>query len=353
MYNRIAIENRRKNTINLGIIIFIFLIGILFVRVINVLRNSNERGSFAYVQLLNFGMPVLEAETYNEEDFAENKLSIKRVMLEALGISNISPLKIIGGELSVYKSGLSEEVTSNNSSFNPFIINESTIKSKKGTEVAENIQQVNGVVNEALKKPLNTAVPEVLIYHTHTSEAFGGVTPDSSDTNTNIVGVGEALRKELEENYGISVLHDTTNHSQSYNGCYNRSRETVTRYLEKYGDFKLIIDLHRDSVDNKNAVTANYNGENLAKIMFVNTRNSSRYNKNCEITRQLYNKANELFPGITRDIYTYNSGMVAFNQDLSDNSILIECGSNTNTMEEAVNSTKYIARIIAEVLSTR
>lgn len=353
MYNKIAIEYRRKNTLNVGILIFILLIGILFFRVINILRNSNERGGFAYVQLLNFGMPVIEAETYNEEDFAENKLSIKRVVLEALGISNISPLKIISGELSIYKPGLSNEVSSNNSGFNPFIINESTIKTKEVKEVAENKPALNNVVNEALKKPLNTAVPEVLIYHTHTSEAFGGVTSDSSDASTNVVGVGEALRKELEDNYGISVIHDTTNHSQSYNGCYNRSRETVSRYLQKYGDFKLIIDLHRDSVENKNAVTANCNGENLAKIMFVNTRNSSRYDKNREITTELYNKANELFPGITRDIYTYNSGMVAFNQDLSDNSILIECGSNTNTMEEAVNSTKYIARVIAEVLNKK
>lgn len=347
MYKRVTLENEKSGTLNIGIIIFIILISIFFIRVFQVLRNSNERGGFAYVQLLNFGMPVIESQAYNEEDYVENNLSIKRVCLEALGLADISPSSIIGGELSILKDGLSDNTVVSNQSFNPFVINENTIsRSSQNTEVA----QVSGVVNEALKKPLNAAVPEVLIYHTHTSEAFGGGSTDSGDTNTNVVGVGEALKKELEEEYGISVIHDTTDHSQSYNGCYNRSRETVSRYLEKYGDFKLIIDLHRDSVDNKNAVTGNINGMNVAKIMFVTTKNSSRYAKNQAVTEGLYNKANEIFPGITRSIYTYNSGMLAFNQDLSDNSVLIEVGSNVNSMDEAVNSSKCIARVIAEYL---
>ena len=113
----------------------------------------------------------------------------------------------------------------------------------------------------------------------------------------------------------------------------------------------MIIDLHRDSVSNKNAVTANINGENVAKIMFVNAKNSSRYAKNAQLAQALQDKANELYPGFARSIYTYNSGILAFNQDLSDNSVLIECGSNVNTMDEAKNSAKYIARIIAEYLN--
>ena len=69
--------------------------------------------------------------------------------------------------------------------------------------------------------------------------------------DTNVVGVGDVLANELEENYGISVIHDKTNHCISYNDSYTRSGETVDKYLQEYGDFKMIIHLHRDSLDDK------------------------------------------------------------------------------------------------------
>ena len=85
--------------------------------------------------------------------------------------------------------------------------------------------------------------------------------------------------------------------------------------------------------------------------MFVNARNSSRYQKNQEVTKYFNDKMNELFPTVSRGIYTYKKGILSFNQDLSDNSILIECGSNINSISEAKNTAKLIARIIAEFLN--
>ena len=113
----------------------------------------------------------------------------------------------------------------------------------------------------------------------------------------------------------------------------------------------MIIDLHRDSSSNKNTITTTINGENYARVMFVNARNSSRYQKNQEVTKYFNDKMNELFPTVSRGIYTYKKGILSFNQDLSDNSILIECGSNINSISEAKNTAKLIARIIAEFLN--
>ena len=311
-------------------------------RVINILSSSNERGGLAYVQLLNFGMPIVESEVYNEEDYVENKQSIKMVCLEALGLQEINSFKILSEEVSFFQQGLdlkNSRGTVAAVTLTPFIINETSIV------------KVDHVEDDSLKKKIDHTKPEVLIYHTHTSEGYAEESPDTDNAAFNVVGVGDELMEELENNYGISVIHDKTNHSASYIGCYERSNATVKKYLDQYGDFKLIIDLHRDSIDNKSAVTLNINNENAAKIMLVNAKNSSKYAENKELSDFFYNKTNELFPGLIRNTYTYRSGIYAFNQSLSDNSVLIEWGSVVNNSEESKNTAKYVARIIAEYIN--
>lgn len=347
MYERVVENYNKKESINLGLIIFLLLIGIFFYRIMNVLSESTERGGFAYVQILNFTLPVLEIEAYNEEDYAENNLSIKRVCLEALGLESISSIDILSDEVGYFNILFKEDNIVADNYVTPFVINENTIE--RGENIEGNSTVGIDNIDQSLVKPLDNTKPEVLIYHTHTTEAFNG-NVTSEDSNYNIVGVGDSLKKELEK-YGISVLHDTTNHYESYNGCYDRSNTTVRNYLNQYGDFKLIIDLHRDSAKNKELVTTTINGENVAKIMFVNTKNSSRYSENCIVVEGLTDIFNADYPNFMRSTLTYEHGILAFNQDLSNNSILIECGSYVNSIDEAINSTKYIANAIAKYLN--
>jgi Stage II sporulation protein P (SpoIIP). len=122
------------------------------------------------------------------------------------------------------------------------------------------------------KKALNKDKPEILIYHTHTSESFGENGNYNDDPKKNIVDVGEELKAELENNYGISVIHDTTVHNNDFNRSYYKSRETVDKYMKKYGDFKLVIDMHRDALYSRSSITTKMNGENVTKVMFVLTK---------------------------------------------------------------------------------
>ena len=149
------------------------------------------------------------------------------------------------------------------------------------------------------------------------------------------------------------MIHDKTIHDTSYNDCYGRSRETLQSYLNQYGDFKLIIDLHRDSSENRNAVATEINGESLARIMFVTAGNSERYYENVAIVNDFISIANRLFPSILRStsIFEYDAGQRAFNLSLSDNVIILEDGSIANTAHEAKLTAKYVARIIAEYIN--
>ena len=289
-------------------------------------------------------MPLIESEIYDEGAYSENNLSVKAVCLEALGLSNIDNFFIVNNEVNYYKQGFSEGSDVKALVLNPFNINDNTVLK---------VDNNSNASDDSLKKTLDQSKVEVLIYHSHTTENYAEAGKDTLDENYSVVGVGNEVTRELEENYGIAVIHDKTNHSVSYNNSYDRSNETVNRYLQKYGNFKIIIDIHRDSVANKSAVTTNINGESLAKIMFVTAKNSSRYSKNQALVDELYNKANVLFPGLTKPTYTYNRGINGFNLGLSDGSLLIECGSDNNTSAEAQGSGRYIARLIAEYINKK
>lgn len=360
MYVETLGRKRSRPQVNYIVVIFFAIILFFSIRVINVLKDSSERGGFAYVQLLNFGMPLVETEVYNEGAYAENKLSLKNACIEAAGLSNLNKFQLISNEVVLYNPSIVTGLEVKNSSegqeaektISTININDFNLPENAITKVESNLG-ASKAYDPSLKKVLDPSKVEVLLYHTHTTENYAETSRDTLDERYSVVGVGNAIEEELENNYGISVIHDKTNHSVSYNDSYKRSNETVNSYLKKYGDFKIIIDLHRDSVPNKAAVTTNINGENLATLMFVIAENSSRYPKNKALAEEFLNKSNKLFPGLTKKIYTYHRGINAFNENLSDNSMLIECGSNVNTSAEAQNSGRYIARLIAEHINRK
>ncbi|WP_297427181.1 stage II sporulation protein P [Clostridium sp.] len=333
--------------INIGLIILIVFISILFIRLGNVLNNNKERGAFAYVQLLNLGMPIIESQVYDEGTYAENKISLKNVCLQVLGLNNLSYKGIIENEISLFNAGENGSGNKSTFSFNPFQISDDSIQKLSVNNDSKNTK----IYDPSLKKEINKSKPEVLIYHSHTTENYNASEPDSLNEDTNVVGVGDVLANELEENYGISVIHDKTNHCISYNDSYTRSGETVDKYLKQYGDFKMIIDLHRDSVEDKAATTTEVDGMSASKIMFVNAENSTRYAKNKELTEKVFNKTAELFPTLPIKILTYHRGKNAFNQSKSDGCLLFEIGSNTNTPEESKVTAECMARVIAEILN--
>jgi stage II sporulation protein P len=332
--------------INIGILVLTLILIILFIRLGNSLNNHRERGAFAYVQLLNLGMPIIESQVYDEGNYAENKISLKNVCFEVLGLNNLSYKGIIQNEISITNDLGNEDIKST-FTFNPFKVSEDSISKLPLDNDSKNTK----IYDPSLKKEINKSKPEVLIYHSHTTENYNAAEPESSDENTNVVGVGDVITKELEDNYGISVIHDKTNHCISYNDSYTRSGETVDKYLKQYGDFKMIIDLHRDSIEDKSITTTEVYGMSASKIMFVNAKNSTRYDKNKELTEKVFNKTSELFPGLPTKIFTYNRGKNAFNQSKSDGCLLFEIGSHTNTPDESKVTAECMARVIAEIIN--
>ena len=344
--------NKRNKEINISIEYIFILLSILFI----LFKGwsyyfKNTENIINHVKLLNFNIPYIETQIYKDSDYV-SETSIKDIVMGGLNIKNIDIYKIVGKEVSIFKSFLGDfsvkEVKDNG--FQAFSLNNNSIYRMTEEEIAE-LKQISEAYDESLKKVLNNTKPEVLIFHTHTTENYVERESHTLDTDFSVVGAGEVLAKELEEGYGISVIHDKTNHSVSYNDSYLRSHETLKKYMDEYGDFKLIIDLHRDSVEKKDLVTIKINDKSLAKLMFVNAENSDNYEANTELSNNLLEISNELFPDLFRKTLVYPSGATAINHQLSDNMVLLETGSHINSAQEAKLSAKYFARIIAEHLN--
>lgn len=321
--------------------------------------SGNINRNMIFVQILNYTLPVVKATSFNEEDMAEKGITVEQVALGMAGLNLKNPMSVVSKELSFINLDSLEGKDKLNIDFNHFKLDDKQIakdteKTDSGSNDGLNLQnKVVNVSDSKLKKTLNTSKPEVLIYHTHTSESYKPGEAISSDNSQNVCSVGDALVSELQSNYGISAINDTTVHdAEAYTQSYARSVVTLDKYLKQYRDFKLIIDLHRDSVDdNKKVVTTKMNGENVAKISLVMAKKNPHFDKNMALANRIMESCNKNFPGFCRGVIYYNYGTRYFNQDRSNNAILVEVGADVNTTDEAKASAKYLARAIAESIS--
>ncbi len=359
--------NRKKHGISIGYIVLLALMIIFFIRAGSVVNSYRERGGLAYVQLLNYSMPVVKTQIYDSTAYRENKVTIKRVVVEALGLNKITTYGIIGNEVSFFSN--INKVDSNGvldsgskptfNLFEPYVVKEESIARVTEEELAE-LNKTSAAYDPSLKKTLDEANVEILIYHTHTHEGFAESGADTEQEDFSVVGVGEVLAQELEEGYGISVIHDKTVHDTSpYDQSYYRSGPTVQSYLDQFPNLKFVIDLHRNSGPSKDRTTVEINGQSLARIMFVTSQASPYYTEMMQAVNQMISTSEELFPGLLADgnngvgLYEYPRGSNNFNQALSPACILTEFGTELNTAQEAKLSAKYLARLIAEYLNSK
>lgn len=200
--------------------------------------------------------------------------------------------------------------------------------------------------------------PQILIYHTHSQEAFADSVP--GDVNTGIVGVGECLTKILTEQYGYRVLHNTGQYDvETRDNAYSRALPAVEQILAENPSIQVIIDLHRDEVAEETKLVTDIQGRPTARFMFFNGLSRIRKtgdidylaNENQEanlaFSFQMQLKAAEYYPGLTRRIYLKG---YRYNMHLRPRTLLVELGAQNNTVEEAINACDPLAHILDMVL---
>ncbi len=225
--------------------------------------------------------------------------------------------------------------------------------------------QTPGIIESAVGAPgkiaLDKKTPQILVYHTHSTESYMPNTAGnyhSLSEKYNVVLVGNEFAKVMQDRYKYKVLHDTTKHDkESYAYSYANSLETVKKNINKYKSLKVILDFHRDAFDVKTEAakkakkaeyTATINNKNAARIMLVIAKGNPNYAELEKFAVYLKKKMDKLYPGLFMKIDIKSRGK--YNQYFSNHSMLVEFGCMLNTTEEARYSAELFAKVMGEVL---
>ena len=227
-----------------------------------------------------------------------------------------------------------------------------------------NAQQISAprFLKEDLSVKKDSSVPQILIYHTHSQEAFA----DSREgqTEDTIVGVGDHLTELLEKTYGYQVIHitdafDMMGGTLDRSKAYDYARASIEKVLEENPTIEVVIDLHRDGVPDERHLVTQVNGKPTAQLLFYNglsytvSQGAVSYlpnpyiEENLAFSFQLEYQAAQYYPDLYRGIYLAG---LRYNLHLKPRALLLEAGAQTNTVEEVRNAMEPFADILNRVL---
>lgn len=212
------------------------------------------------------------------------------------------------------------------------------------------------------------AGPQILIMHTHTTEAYAqdaehpyqeSGTARTTDSAYNIIRVGDEVARIFGE-MGLNVLHDTTLYDYpSYNGAYDRSRAGVEAILAEHPTIQVVLDVHRDALVGKDGTVykplLTVDGVPTAQVMLLCGSDDAGANfpdwpEHLALAMDIQAQINALWPGLARPTTLRTA---RFNQQLTKGSLLVEIGSHGNTLEEALAGARLFARSAGKVFLER
>lgn len=207
--------------------------------------------------------------------------------------------------------------------------------------------------------------PRILIIHTHATESYtqepgweytASANYRTLDTGYNMIRVGDAMARVLEE-AGISVIHDTTlNDYPSYNGSYDRTLQNIQSYLEAYPSIQMVIDVHRDAVElsdgSQMATDATVNGRHAAQVMLVmGTDEGGLYHpdwqENLSWALKLQVQMERLYPGLARPMSLCPE---RYNEHATKGSLLVEIGTAGDTLQKAIAAGEAFAQVLVSTI---
>ena len=377
-------------------IIIIFIIGIIFLKLIFFLKNADyvsiedlQKNYFSgLISNKIIGKNILISNAFeNTNTYLKKESSIKKVLMSELAIFNTEEELMElenqeeaiefedqnnNSETDVIEEENNEEIQVTNNENIESVLPTRVITKNNKTDTYTDIYKSVKIKNES-KYTLTqemvtpnvdfTNKKDIIIYHTHTCESYTPTEANNyvasgnfrtTDLNYSVAGVGTELTNNLKS-LGFNVNHDTTYHDYpAYTGSYTRSLATIQNILQNKPNSQFVIDLHRDALgSNSNyGPTVQIGDEVGAQLMFVMGTDGGglehpNWLNNFKLAIKIEEKANEMYPGLFKPIILRDS---RYNQHVTTGACIIEVGATGNTLEECKISMKYLAKVIEEVM---
>lgn len=317
------------------------------------IREENEKLIAQKLEAENQAQAVTEENQQAQETQSDGAAETQNETAQAQETSQIPEGTATQKQVEIPR----EQLTDFNYLLNNFFVVDPT------TTALESQINVDTLLGKDMKLEKNPEQPQILIYHTHSQEGFADSV--EGDTSTTVIGVGDYLAQLLQERYGYQVLHitdtfDIVDGQLDRSAAYNYAEPVISQALQEHPTIEVVIDLHRDGVDESKHLVTEVNGKPTAQVMFFN--GLSRTNQNGEISYlpnpyiednlafsfQLEYLAKQYYPEYTRCIYLKG---YRYNLHLKPRSLLLEVGAQTNTVEEAKNAMEPFADLLYKVLS--
>lgn len=311
-----------------------------------------------------------EYKEISKEDESEKSILKEMLKTQIASIKGIEDMKLTAEEKTTEEKneGTQEQIELAKTDLQTQVITNNPINENANTQHG-NIKiknQTSYTLTEDILNPdITIENKNILLFHTHSCESY---TPSekypytqtgnfrTTDLNFTVTRLGTELENYLKQ-YNYNVVHSTDYHDYpAYNGSYTRSLATVENML-KTTTADIIIDLHRDAIGSRPdyAPTVKIGEEEVAQMMFVIGTNEGglwhpNWQQNLKFAIKIQQKAQELYPGLFKPIMLTQS---RYNQHTGKFASIIEVGSTGNKLEQCLNSMKYLAKVMDEVLKSQ
>ena len=323
---KIKLKNKSKKKLNFKFIKFLLFILIIIISMVLTIKylinNNTDITKEAYLDyLLN--------KTSNK---STNNFIVKESLKLLSNIDLSKPESLLS-----FKSNIKEE-------------KEKIKKDAKASEDNYDQSTYEKLTSFVENKNENIEEPLIYIYNSHQLETYQNM---ESGISPNVLMVSYLLSDRLNKE-GIKTISENTNiyefiktSNLPENSFYASTRIFIKNMMNKYNTLKYFIDIHRDAVS-KEVSTANIDGKNYARILFVLGTTNPNYNENENLMQSLDEISDKYYPNLSRGIFKRDTPdwPDSYNQDLNKGVILIEVGASENTIEEVSNTIDALTKII-------
>lgn len=316
-------------------------------------KQGNKKKKIKYLLIVMLGYLIFAYTFYNSFQSSRdttNEEFIKFLLNNGnsfIGDDYKLP-KVINGTVSYL---LKIDITNPVTLFNDSIIGYSQDNSHEDEDL-ERLKEISSYISDPYKKEISN--PIVYIYNSHQLENYNNDNLSIYGITPNVLMASYLLKEKLNEK-GVATIVEDVNLTEflelnnlDFASSYKASRIFMLDKQNTYDSLKYYIDIHRDSVSGK-LTTVKINNKSYARILFVVGLEHDNYKENLAMVTELNNLFEKHYQGLSRGIYKKEGEGVngIYNQDISQNAMLIEVGGVDNNIDEVMNTVNAISDVVS------